>query len=166
VRLELNGEVVGEESVSEESKFTATFNVPYAPGELKAIGLIDGVVKDEKVLQSSGELASLQLMAESTTVEAGRRGIVYVQVSALDENGILVNRSSDDLSVVVEGAGEVLAAGNANPKLEGSIQDDKMKLFNGKGLIVVRSTGDEGTIRISVKSAELSSESVTINAIK
>jgi beta-galactosidase len=166
VRLELNGEVVGEESVSEESKFTATFNVPYAPGELKAIGLIDGVVKDEKVLQSSGELASLQLMAESTTVEAGKRGIVYVQVSALDENGILVNRSSDDLSVVVEGAGEVLAAGNANPKLEGSIQDDKMKLFNGKGLIVVRSTGDEGTIRISVKSGELSSESVTINAIK
>jgi beta-galactosidase len=42
VRLELNGKIIGEQPVTEATKLTAHFEVPYAPGELRATGFSGG----------------------------------------------------------------------------------------------------------------------------
>jgi len=55
VRLQLNGITIGEENASAETKLTATFNIVYQPGTLKAIGLQNGVAVDSVILQTSGE---------------------------------------------------------------------------------------------------------------
>jgi beta-galactosidase len=43
VRLELNGEVVGEQAIEDQNSITANFKVPYEPGVLKAVALENGV---------------------------------------------------------------------------------------------------------------------------
>ena len=58
VRLELNGKVIGEKPVSAATKLTAKFDVPYDPGELRAIGLINGkVVANTTLKTTAGEAA-------------------------------------------------------------------------------------------------------------
>jgi len=164
VRLEFNGEVVGKASVSEETRYTASFKVPYQPGVLKAIGINNNEDKDEKVIRSASELANLELIAEQEQIEADRAEIVYIEVEALDKDGILVDTSSEELNVSINGPAELLAAGNANPILDGSIQDHTFKLFRGKGLIVVRSTGTPGDITVSLESEAIPEGNTTITA--
>ena len=43
VRLELNGKAIDTKKVSEGTRLTIRFEVPYQPGELTAIGLNDGI---------------------------------------------------------------------------------------------------------------------------
>ena len=61
VRLELNGKVIGEMPVSDATKLTAKFDVPYAPGELRALGLIDGKVVAQTVINTTGAPKKLKL---------------------------------------------------------------------------------------------------------
>ncbi|MCW3080826.1 DUF4982 domain-containing protein [Segetibacter sp.] len=42
MRVELNGKVVGEKTVSTQTKLTATFNVPYEKGVLKGYKMAKG----------------------------------------------------------------------------------------------------------------------------
>jgi beta-galactosidase len=42
VRLELNGRVIGEKRFLQATNPPATFDVPYEPGELKAVALDQG----------------------------------------------------------------------------------------------------------------------------
>ena len=76
VRLELNGKVVGEKPVSAATKLTAKFDVPYAPGELKAIGLVQGKAVAEKILRTSGAPRKLKLMADREKIRADRNDLV------------------------------------------------------------------------------------------
>ena len=46
------------------------------------------------------------------------------------------------LSVKVSGPATLQAAGNASPEHKGSFTDDTFSLFRGKGLVIVRSTGE------------------------
>ena len=72
--------------------------------------------------------------------------------------------SSEERRVKVEGPAELIAAGNANPELDGSIRDDRFKLFRGRGLVVVRSTGASGNIIVSVGGEVTPEEIITIVA--
>ena len=54
VRLELNGKVIGQEKVSEDN-LTATFNLNYQPGTLKAVALENGKVVATDILSTAGK---------------------------------------------------------------------------------------------------------------
>ncbi|MCF8336240.1 MAG: glycoside hydrolase family 2 protein, partial [Bacteroidales bacterium] len=72
VRLELNGEEVGEEHLSMNDKYIAVFEVPYQPGELKAIAIENGEEIASKVLKTTGEPAAIRLKADRSTIRADR----------------------------------------------------------------------------------------------
>ena len=44
--------MIGEKTVSEETKLTALVEVPYEPGELRVSGIKDGRVVGHKILNS------------------------------------------------------------------------------------------------------------------
>ncbi|MGN6644551.1 MAG: glycoside hydrolase family 2 TIM barrel-domain containing protein, partial [Verrucomicrobiota bacterium] len=54
VRLFLNDKLIGERPTTEAQRFKANFNVPYAPGTLKAVGMKDGKPFEEKLLTTAG----------------------------------------------------------------------------------------------------------------
>lgn len=164
VRLELNGKVIGEQVIPENS-ITASFEVPYESGELKAIGLdADGTLKESKTLLTTGAASSLQLISESENVKADRGEIVYLKVSALDEGGHIVPTDSSQITVEVTGEAELLAAGNAKPLAQGSFKDNRFKLFEGKGLIILRSTGKKGDIIVTAQSNGLSMATIELDS--
>jgi len=164
IRLELNGKIMQEKSISIGSRFTTTFKVPYTPGTLKAVGIGNVEEKEVKIIRTTGSMSIIKLIPEQKEIEADRGSIAFIQVEAVDENGYCVNTSSEEIHVAVQGEGKLLAAGNANPKLEGSFQDNAFRLFRGKGLIIVRSTGQEGQVKITVKAAGKIVGSTTLTA--
>jgi beta-galactosidase len=165
VRLELNGKNIGEKTVPADSDYTVIFTVPYHPGELKVTGIEDGKVKATKILRTSGPAASLLLSPERKQIKAGRDEIVYIPVIAQDSEGNPVPDSRLPVSVKVGGAGELLAAGNASPLAEGSLRDGNFTLFRGKGMIIVRSSGNEGEIIVDAQPEGLKSVRTVIKTV-
>ncbi|HLP75368.1 MAG TPA: glycoside hydrolase family 2 TIM barrel-domain containing protein, partial [Candidatus Paceibacterota bacterium] len=90
VRLELNGKVIGEKPVSDATKLTAKFEVPYQPGELRAIGLIKGKTVAKTTLKTAGPAKQLKLTADRSAIRADRNDLAYVTVEIVDEQGAVV----------------------------------------------------------------------------
>lgn len=166
VRLELNGRLIGEQEIDQETGITASFRVPYEPGELKATGIGTDSISGTKSLFTSGKPAGIRLETDQQSIRAGRDQIVFLKVKAVDENGKLAETAAVSLQVEVNGPGELLAAGNANPFIEGSLQDRNFSLYRGQAMLILRSTGKAGKIKVAVRSEDGLSETVRILAIR
>jgi beta-galactosidase len=164
VKLELNGEVIGTAQIDSTDKYTAEFEFPYVPGELKASGMSDGKEQESVVLQTTGSASQLELDAEKMVISADENSLAFINVRSADQKGMVVPTDNSELSVKVSGPAMLQAAGNASPEHQGSFTDDTFSLFRGKGLVIVRSTGEPGTITVEVESKGLEPASVVLEA--
>ena len=67
--------------------------------------------------------------------------------------------------VSVEGEGELLAVGSANPVTEEDFFSGRYTSWHGRALAIARSTGKAGIIKISAKTEGLEEVSATIIAV-
>ena len=155
VRLELNGKVIGQKQTSDETRLTAKFTVPYSPGELKAIGLINGKEVATKVFKTAGEPSHLTLSADRAQIKADRNDLAYVSVEVRDKDENLVPNTDITVKFTVSGGGELLASGNAAPDDMHSFRKPECKTFNGKCLAIIRPFAKAGSIKVIAESAGL-----------
>lgn len=151
VRLYLDAKLIGEKAVGRDTQMKAVFSVPYQKGTLKAEGLLDGAVKESKVLVSASEPAAIRLIPENKEMKANGEDLAFVQVEVVDKDGNLCPNASIPLQAIVTGQGTLAAMGNADIKDTDSYVDDTHKTWKGRALIVVRSTHKKGTARLAVK---------------
>ena len=156
VRLLLNGREIAVKPVSVETRFKAEFDVPYAPGELKAVALKDGNPIAEMTLKTAGAPASLRLKADRQSLRPDRNDLAYVTLEVLDQAGNAVPDAAVLVSFEISGAGELAATGTANPKDVRSFRQPRPTTFHGKCLAIVRPTGSAGSITLRAESAGLS----------
>jgi len=155
VRLEINGKVIGTKPVSEETKLTASFEVPYEAGELKVIALKDGKEMGTKVLKTTGKPAKIRLTADRSELKANRNDLSYVTVEVLDENGLLVPDANVSIKFNISGEGELAAVENGNPTDMKSFRSTKVNSFRGRCLAILRPTGKPGNIKLSAEAEGL-----------
>ncbi len=162
VRLELNGKAIGTKPVSTGTKLTATFEVPYEAGELKAIALKDGKDVETKILKTTGKPAKVKLTADRSDLKASRNDLSYVTVEVIDENDNLVPNANLPIQFKVEGAGELAAVENGNPADMKSFRAPQVTSFRGRGLVILRPTGTSGEIKLKAESSGFVGTEITI----
>ena len=162
VRLELNGKVIGTKPVSAETKLTASFEVPYEAGELKAIALKDGKEVETKVLKTTGNPAKIRLTADRSEIKASRNDLSYVTVEVVDETGALIPNANLPIQFKVEGAGELAAVENGNPADMKSFRAPQVTSFNGRCLVILRPNGTSGEIKLKAESAGLTGTEIIV----
>jgi beta-galactosidase len=165
VRLELNGRVIGTRSVSEDTKLTARFEVPYEAGELTAIGLTDGKEIARNTLVTTGKPFQLKLTAEHDTITASPNDLAYFNVEVLDENGILVPNAEITVVFSIEGNYTLQAVGNANPTDMHSFQQPQVNTFQGRCQLIMRSSDHEGQMSVTASSTDLKPSESTVTVI-
>jgi beta-galactosidase len=181
VRLELNGIVIGKKKVKEDpdlnqsasgtailsgavpnTQLTARFEVPYAPGELKAIGLVDGKEVVTKILKSTGAPKKLILTADRSSIHANRNDLAFITVEVADENGNKIPNINIPVDFTISGEGELAAAGNGSPNQMTSFHQPKCNTFRGKALIIIRPFARPGTIKLTANCHGLGSATADI----
>jgi len=155
IRLELNGEVVGTKPVSDETKLTASFNVPFQPGELVAIGFTAGKEVARQSLKTTGKPAQLRITAERETVSVSKNDLAYFNVEVLDENGLLVPDAEIPVEFKIQGKCKLQAVGNGNPTDMKSFQQPKVNSYRGRCQLIVRTCKDGNEILVFAKSPGL-----------
>lgn len=144
-----------------------TWDVPYEPGELRAVAWREGKVVAETRRQTAGPAAALALELEYPTLARDRRQVVHVTVRALDAAGVLVPRADHEVTFAVSGPGRLIAVDNGNPTSHESYQGPVRRLFNGMALALIELESAEGDaarqpVRLTAHAAGLGSATVEI----
>jgi beta-galactosidase len=164
VELFLNDVSLGTKATSGANKCTATWNVTYAPGELKAVGYVGGVPQAQWILNTAGVPMVISLTADKSTIAADGSSLCYVTAELLEGSGNAVYDPNDDrlISFDINGPGKLAGVGNANPYGTESFQRPQRMTFRGRCVAVLKSTLKTGTITLTASSSGLTSDSVII----
>ena len=161
VRLELNGKIIGEKQIP-DSSITAKFEVPYEPGELKAIAVENGKDVGNVILKTTNAPKTILLKADRSTIQASRNDLSYVTVEIVDDKNNVVPNADIPVEFSVSGAGEMAAVGNANPSEMASFHQPKRNTFRGKCLVILRPKGGAGDITLEARSPGLQSAKIVV----
>ena len=128
-------------------------DVPYEPGELKAVAYTNGQEIGSEVVRTAGDPAAIRLTPDRTKLAATGEDLCYVLVEAVDKDGNLCPLADNLIRFHVDGPGEIAAVGNGNPLSVEPFQAGHRKLFFGKAMLIVRADeGQGGEINIAASS--------------
>ncbi len=164
VELLINGRSAGRKPAGTTQQNKATFEVTYQPGTLVAVGFTGGAEQGRTELTTAGLPAALRLTPDRTTIDAAAGNLSYVTVEIVDEHGTLVPRATDEVSFEITWPGELIAVGTANPVSEESYVGTQRKAFQGRLMVVVRSSGQEGAIRLTATANGLVTAETSVSA--
>lgn len=139
VRLLLNGRVIGEQKSNEGNKFITIYKVPYEPGTLKAVGVVDGIEQVETTLSTTGKPAAIRLTADRDTINADRNDLSYVKIEVVDAQGNVVPTASVRLKLSIDGVAQIAGCGNASPTDMHSFNNPgACQTWRGRALAIIR----------------------------
>ncbi len=162
VRLSLNDQILGEKPTGRDQQFKAVFEVPYAPGTLKATGLRGDRVVGESILQTTGSPTRLRLTADRTTLRANGEDLAFVSVEAVDEKNQLQMNGNQKVHFTASGVGSIAAVGNGDAQSLDSYVRDSINLFNGRALVVLRTSQHPGQIKLEAVAEGLTPMSLVV----
>jgi beta-galactosidase len=164
VRLYLNDKLIGEKPTGRAQEFKATFAIPYAPGTLKASGIENGKEVETYEIVTAGPTRQLRLRPDRAEIRADGQDLCFVTVEVTDEQGNWCPLADDTIEYNLVGPGTIAAVGSGDLTSREPYQANPRKVYQGRGLIVVRSSGAGGTLTLTAQSPGLEPASVDIHA--
>ena len=161
--LFLNEKSLGKKPTNRETKFTATFSVPYQAGTLKAVGYTNGRVIEIAELQTAKQATQIVLFPDRTEVKADGQDLIYIIVELKDANGIRNPKAENLVRFKVDG-GTIVGVGNANPMSVESYQLPQRKAWQGRCLVIVKSNQKKGPITLTASVDGISTAKTVIVA--
>ena len=167
VELLLNGKSLGRKQVGVATQYKATYQVPYSPGRLAAIGYRDGRAAGRWELRTEGEPAALRLSVDRTRFRANGEDLVYVTAELIDADGVPIYAQNHDraMSVEVGGAGRLAGAGNGDPHDASSFQSGRRRSFHGRLVAAVKAATQAGIATVRVEAPGLPAQEIRIDAV-
>lgn len=152
VELVVNDKSMGRRAKSDECLHAVWEDVEFEPGEITAIAYKDGQEVMRHSQKTSMEPDNLRLSVSDEICRADGYDLTYITIECLDSDNTPVPTATNQLYIDIEGAGELMGVDNGNPAGGESLKGQKIKLYNGKALAVVRTLRNiPGDIRIKVR---------------
>jgi beta-galactosidase len=162
VRLYLNDKLISEQPTMREQEFRAKFEVPYASGTLKAVGLADGKEVETKQLVTAGPAHRIRLTADRKAIRAGRQDLCFVTVEVVDAEGNLCPDADHSIEYKLEGPATIAAVGSGDLTSRESYQANPRRVYQGRGLVVVRSGDEADELKLAASAEGLESDTISI----
>lgn len=169
VELFLNDRKIGEREIdhSKDKSITPTWQVPYETGELKAVAYDhEGNRILEQSRHSFKDTARLTLEADKPVLEANARDLIFVAVSAEDEDGHPVDNATDRVMLTVTGAGRLVGFDNGDSTDYDQYKGSSRRLFSGKAMAVIQATDETGVIHIKAEAEGVQTAELDLTAVK
>lgn len=185
VELFLNGESLGKKEFTKKttedgrpyhegakpSELYLEWLVKYQPGTLTAIA------RDEKgneiardSVTTAGEPAKVRLTKEEHVITADGKDLSYIHYEIVDGDGNVVPTANNLVHFNLHGQGQIVGIDNGEQasRERYKAQEDgtwQRRAFNGKGVVIVKSTEKEGKFTLYADSAGLTSDSATVATV-
>jgi len=164
VELFLNGKSLGKQETNELNRFTATWQVPYQAGVLKAEGSGKKSGTAQAILETTGKPLSIKLQADTQLIQANGQDLSYITVELVDENGLRDPKADYPVKIEVSGPGTLASLANANPMSTESFLMPTRKAWQGRCLAIIKSGKEPGDIVVTASSNGLKSAKIVIKS--
>ncbi len=142
------------------------WQLPYSRGVLRAVAYDEeDTIIAEEIKSSFGDAAALVLTPDKKEVSADGQDLVFIEVSAVDHQGLPVENANNRVHITLEGPGCLLGLDNGDSTDYDQYKGTSRRMFSGKLLAVVSGTFSPGEITIVAESPGLASARMTVNAI-
>lgn len=165
VELFLNGQSLGAQPLAADAS-SRVWQVPYAPGTLRAIGYNHGRKMAEAELRTAGAPAAIELTADRSAVSPSWDDVDRVTARVVDAHGVQVPAASNLITFVADGPGAVVAVDNGDNASHESFQASQRSAYEGRCVAFVRATAPAGTITLRATAPGLKPAAITIAARK
>ena len=150
VTLSLNGKVISEQKVDPYDM--VSWQVPYAPGRLEAVGRKEGKVVSRSLVETTGEPVRLRLSADRPKLAGDGWDAAPVTVQAVDAKGRAVPLANMPVNFEIAG-GRVIGLCNGDPNSHEPEKGLRRSLFNGYAQVIVQSVAPGGEPNLTLKAS-------------
>ncbi len=164
VELFLNGKSFGKKPTNRNTEWTASFQVPYSKGSLKAVGYEGEMVKSVYTLSTTGQTIKIGLKPDRTTINADGQDLCFITVELQDSNGLRTPKATNKVTFKIEGPGSIIAVGSSNPRSVESFQKPYRNAYQGRCLVIVKAERKSGRIVLRAETDKIKPTSVIITA--
>jgi len=164
VTLALNDKVIGTKRLSEAVNGVLSWQVPFEPGTLKAIGHANGQDVCNYALKTAGPPSRIELLPDVTELRADGKDVCHVEFRIVDENGVRIPDAEPEVSFEMTGPASLLGIGNGDLNNIEDCKANTHRAFQGRGLAILQTTTTPGGITLEATASGLESASVTLQS--
>lgn len=164
VRLTLNDKEIGTKSLTEAVNGALTWQIPFEPGVLKAVGMKDGKAVCEFSLATAAAARRIELIPDVKEIRADAKDVCHVEFRIVDDRGVRVPDADQEVTFELAGPAVTLGIGNADLNSPDGYKDLVHKVYRGRGLAILQSTTVPGSITLKAASPGMESATVTITS--
>jgi beta-galactosidase len=146
-----------------QSKYRLMWQVPYAPGALKAVAYQGGKSVATTEIKTAGAPARVVLEPDRDGIAADGDDLSFVTVRVEDKDGNICPMADNLVKFALEGPGKIAGVDNGNAATVEPFQADYRKAFNGLALVIVRGErGKAGRVKITATGEGLQAGETTV----
>lgn len=164
VRLTLNDRLIGTKLLSDAVEGVLSWEVPFEPGVLKAVGRQADKPVCESTLNTAGAPSRIELLPDVTELSADGRDICRVEFRIVDSRGVPVPDAESELTFELDGPAKVLGIENGDLNHSQDYRAEKRNAYKGRGLAILQSAAVAGKITLKTASPGLEPAKVTLNS--
>jgi beta-galactosidase len=128
-----------------------SWDVPYEPGTLKAVGYKYGKQVCVEEVHTTGDPAAVVITSDRNNLNADARDVAHLTVKIIDDQGNTVPGATNLVSFDLQGPASIIGVDNGNPI---SHEDYKVKqrlAYHGLCLAIIQSMHKTGHIRVTAR---------------
>lgn len=144
------------------SPYRLMWEVPFQKGQLAVKAYNNGEIVAEAFRNTAGIPAKIKLIPDRSVINANGEDLCFITVEVTDKQGNLCPKATHDIHFEISGEGYIVAVGNGNAASTASFQAKHRKAFQGKCLLVVKSSNKSGTISIKASADSLENQKLAI----
>ncbi|HVU37662.1 MAG TPA: glycoside hydrolase family 2 TIM barrel-domain containing protein [Opitutales bacterium] len=141
-----------------------SWDVPYAPGTLRAVGYKNGQVVATEEVHTAGPAAAIVLEADKSSLQADQRDVAHLTVKIVDAQGNLVPDAANEVTLDLQGPAQLLGFDNGDMTDHTDYKSPTRKTLAGLALGILQATNQTGEIRVHATSGNLKDATVTLQA--
>jgi len=168
VELFLNDKSMGMKPVNRESRFMASWQVPYQAGMIKAIGY-DGRKKVSLAeLNTAQKPVQMRVLPDRTEIQANGQDLCYITVELTDAAGVRNPKAENLIRFEIEGPGSIVGVGNANPVSLESYTLPQRKAWQGRCMVIIKAGKESGKVvlKASADGLQTAVTKITVSGIR
>jgi len=150
VELFLNGTSLGTRRKPELVSHVM-WRVAYVPGMLRGVARKGGRVWAIAAVQTAGTPARIALAPDRASIRADGEDLSFVTVTIEDRAGVQAPTAEPLIRFRISGPARIVGVDNGDQISHTSFQANQVRLFNGKALVIIRSTGRPGTVTLTAE---------------
>jgi hypothetical protein len=149
--LLLNGQPVGEKQSRNRDTGILYWDLPFKAGKLEAVGSNADKEAARYAIETCKRPHTIQARIVNR-IAASSKGVAQIEIQIVDEDGKAVFNADDEITCLASGPVKLLGLEASNPTDMGDYTDNKQRVYRGKMIAYIQSTGVKGKARIQFTS--------------